>query len=161
MDHKTIDKVIKKNEFLNAKVYYPGIDDKDWITLKNEVKKYSGKEPEEQTVKDLAEFLIDKPDYHDKNCDDLLGRVGKLGKCFKMEKFQEPDSIIEVCPDNNNESQFFIQGGNKRSIAYAMKIFKKELTYQPLTVDFYPVFCRYDRANRTGAETKKHEIQCD
>ena len=114
--------ISNKEEFLNSNIYYPNIcviGDSDWVELKNKIVKYFNVDIHQVTVKQVAQYLIDNP-----NCNStLINSIRKLYKKFKFNKISESDKI-EICPSigDNPISKYFLRGGNKRSIAYAMKI---------------------------------------
>jgi len=155
----TVNKNITEEQLLNTKVYYPGTE-QEWIDLKEAVRKFlnNSKEVNQETVRDIANFLIERNDY--KNS--LVDIIKKLENCFNLSYIQGENSQIELCPsdDDKNTGQFYAQGGNKRLIAYAMKLLKNEFKFQELVIQFYPKFDRRDKANRNNKKTIKHKIKC-
>lgn len=111
--------------FLNAEIYAPlcvNDDEKEWIDLYDKI---SGTKYDYAssflTVKDVANFIIKNPDYS--------GGIVKIIK-DRSENFQFEKFSIEACPSRfDNSKRIFLRGGNKRSIAYAIRILNGEKFY--------------------------------
>jgi hypothetical protein len=153
-DQQMLVKIIDKNDFLNIIVYYPTKEDTDWIGLKDRVSEYfQGIYQHHITVKNVAEYLLKK--VGKKN--PLERNIFELYNNFSIEQFKvEP---IETCPTpEDNSSQLFLRGGNKKSIAYAMKLLNNELNFENIVSMHLLYFTRSDNNNLAGLPTTKGKI---
>ena len=143
-----------KNDFLNAIVYYPTEEDTDWIDLKNKVSEYfHGIDQHHITVKNIAEYLL-----VGQNGQNALEKdITELFNNFMVDEFKvEP---IETCPAlGDNNSKLFLRGGNKSSIAYAMKLLNNDLDFENVTSMHLLYFTRLDNNNLAGLPTRKGKI---
>lgn len=154
-------KTINKEDFLNAIVYYPNLNssekkEKDWINLKEETSKFNQiYDIHHITVKNIAQYLTKIPKIENK----LAKVIIELYEKFDINEFKsEP---IETCPTLGDcaKSKLFLRGGNKRSIAYAMKLIKDECDFEPVKSSHLLYFTRLDDNNLAGLPTTKGEIK--
>lgn len=148
--------IVKKEDFLDALVYYPNESEGNWIDLKNKTKSFlnSEKDIHHITIKDVATYLIAKED----ESSDPVMTILKIYRDFDVEKFGEEP--IETCPSIKDvPNKLFLRGGNKRSIAYAMKIIQEELDFKPIKSSHILYFSRLDNNNLAGLPTTKGEIK--
>lgn len=149
-------KKLSKEDLLAAKVYEPSALDTDWIELKAAVQEEMGVTFNDQTVGDIAKYLLKNKEFGLNN--DVVARARKLYLCFKLAMLNDPEPI-EACPDKSGVA-ISLPGGNKRSIAYAMKLLAGEIAYTPVNVLWHEEYTRDDTNNRMGLETTKSEIVC-
>lgn len=164
MAGKLRNKKYEKNEavledreiFLNLVTYYPRDEDKDWDEIKEAVKNYSGKKYFEQTILCLAKFLLENRGFGQTN--DVICRIRKIYDCFSFNSFEQS---IEICMPEY-DTGYFLRAGNKRSVAYAMKLEKKEINYLPILIlDYKNYFEPRDTYNLKGLDTIPGKIKCD
>lgn len=148
------DRQLSRGEFLNLKVYRPG-SELGWMALKFAVAFDQSCKEDDLTVRQIAQYLLDHRDFSP-TIDPVEG-VNNLYQRFDRSKLSI-DSRIEICPDKSSNTDFLLQGGNKRSIAYSMRILEGSLIYEPVVVSLYPVYDRSDAANREGKKTEKGKI---
>ena len=147
-------KIVEKEDFLNAIIYYPACDDEDWIDLKNKVSEYfKGIDCHHITVQNVAEYLLSKNNKKS----ELQKTIDKLFNNFILQEFQKEP--IETCPTlGDNHGKLFLRGGNKRSIVYAMKLLNNDLDFETVMSSHVMYFTRLDNNNLAGLATTKSEI---
>lgn len=144
--------LIDPEELLNAHVYYPSFNDIDWVELKtNIVHQYKIVTDCQIAVKDVAQYLLSKGHISNKLTEDIF----VIYKSFDYDRL----GIIETCPsiDSSERSTLFLRGGNKRSIAYAMKLLNGEISYAPIQSSHLTYFTRKDDRNLSGLPTTHGE----
>ncbi|GAG79336.1 unnamed protein product [marine sediment metagenome] len=105
-------------------------------------------------------FILLKEDYCKDNL--IVKSIRKLFKNFNENIFlfsqTNKSNGIEVCPSKNGQN-FYIRNGNKRLIAYAMKLLNREIKFKPIKIsDWRNVYTREDVMNLKHQDTIKGEI---
>lgn len=151
----TLTKILDKEALFSALAYEVEDWDHDWLPLRDAVLTEKGVERNQQTISLIAQFLLDYPEYGQN--DRIVDKIRSLYQCFDTSQLnREP---IEACPSSGNDSISLV-GGNKRSIAYAMKVIEGSLDYSPVTVFWHPTHTRDDLNNQKGQPTTDTPVVC-
>lgn len=150
------DFVEKESEFMSSIIYKP-LCEQDWILLKKEIQLKRGIPDGQQTVRDVASFLVEEFDFGKDN-ETVVRPIRHLydDKSFKIEALNNSEKGFEACPIKINSTYYYeILGGNKRSIALGMKLLKGEIKkYIPVRITYWAEEgTRGDSDNRAGRST--------
>ncbi|EKD56373.1 MAG: hypothetical protein ACD_58C00210G0002 [uncultured bacterium] len=153
-------KISTKKQLFYSIVYYPEPVNSDinWAEIKNAI----GTNYRKQTVYETAKFLLDNPNFGKGN--KVIEKIRKCYYCFDIQKiYSENDyNNFEACSGALGGNGILIIGGNKRIIAYAMKIINRDLKFQPLKLSHWSdCLDRRDQANKEEKNTVIDEkIEC-
>lgn len=154
-----MEEITTEKELYSTIAYHPGPNDADWKKLKWAVQKQIGKEQDDLTIKDIAKFLIKNPDFNKEN--EGVNIIRKLYLCFKIKYFNKSsDNGVEASPRKDGKG-IYLRGGNKSTIAYAMKLLKNELGFKRVKIwDWRSTYTREDTRNLQHLSTLKGKIIC-
>ena len=142
-----------ERKFLHIVIYRPRTDsEKNWIALKKAIEKEISKSVNDLNVCDVADFLNSHTAFGQHNTE--VCRIKKIynNKSWNFETFKNKG--IEVCPLEKGRVGIYLRGGNKSSIALAMKLLKKEARFVPVKVtDRQPTYTPEDSRNLKGLST--------
>ncbi len=91
-----------------------------------------------------AKYLVAHPDYST----GLVDKIRELEQNFLLDEYS-----VDTCPTEDG-SALHLRGGNKRSIAYVMRLLQGKDIFQPVIIrDWQKSFVREDMENLNGLPT--------
>ena len=124
------DYIQTEREFLDALVYWPiSTRDQNWDDFKWEVQKSGGIQENMQSVRDVANFLNSHSDFWQDKTPVQSIRYFYKDTSLKLETFNS----VEACPSEDGRN-YYLRDGNRRSIAIAMRLLKREIKFVPLKI---------------------------
>ena len=148
MNYKKKITITQKDDLLDAIVYYPALDEIGWTRVKKNTAEFIKKDNVYYiTVADIAKYLIQSKDKTGYPVD----KIWEIYDSFDIKKLGE----IETCPPccNDCKSQYYLRGGNKRSVAYAMRLIKDKIEFTPVQASHISYFNRDDDNNLVDLPT--------
>lgn len=138
--------IASQEDFLNTELYYPS-GEWDWVDL---YKKILGSYEISSviTVKEVAKYLLENVDYSTP----LVDKIRKLEINFNRHEF-----CVDLCPSKWTEA-FYLRGGNKRSIAYGMRLLNGESFQKVRVRDWQETWEGRDLENLRGLPTTDEPV---
>lgn len=114
--------------FLSAELYLPMMRETEgsWFDLYQKITNLEF-DPDKSfiMVEQAAKYITENPRYTNRDVEIIRKRI----KDLEFKRF-----TVEACPSRlANSNRIFLRGGNKRSIAYAIRVMNGEI-YQPIVV---------------------------